>query len=58
MFGYHQINRVRWRIDVPDRSEINFEAILMAVNAMYIDSLGVERFSKCFFTQYHHHPVN
>jgi hypothetical protein len=48
-FGYHQINRVRWHIDVPDRSEINFEVIVMAVNVMCIDSLGVERFTKCFF---------
>jgi hypothetical protein len=32
-YGYHQINCVTWHIDIPDRSEINFEIIVMAVNA-------------------------
>jgi hypothetical protein len=57
-FGYHQINRVRWHIDVPDRSEINFEVIVMAVNAMYIDFLGVERFSDFSFYPIPSPPVN
>jgi hypothetical protein len=35
-YGYHQIDRVIWHIDIPDCSEINFEVIVMAVNTIHI----------------------